>query len=138
MLVFFPYMLCIAYITCMHICTLFPPPLPTQKLQERTAVLNKMKYSPKDKEKWCKIMTVEMMSSEDSDQGDESIIVHPLKWRSDKVTCFLHSLDNKAYEEKSPQAKRQTKKRVVSTIFSERAVPTGKYASWAVVNSFGM
>ena len=50
------------------------------------------------------------MSSEESEEEDV-IEVRPLLWRSDRVTTFLHSLDDKARDKKSPQARRQMKSR---------------------------
>ena len=64
------------------------------------------------------------MSSEESDDGDEEVIeVHPLPWPSDRVTTFLHSLDEKAHVEKSSQARRQMKRRCVGRA-SSRVRPT--------------
>ena len=62
------------------------------------------------------------MSSEESDDG-EDIEVRPLSWRSDRVTTFLHSLDDKARDNKSPQARRQMKTRRVGDP-SSRVKPT--------------
>ena len=79
----------------------------SQKLQERQAIFMKLSYAEKDREKWKKIFQVNFMSSEESDGNDEEVIeVCLLSWRSDRVTTFLHSLDEKAREEKSPQARR--------------------------------
>ena len=84
----------------------------------------KLSYAEKDREKWKKIFQVNFMSSEESDGNDEEVIeVHPLSWRSDRVTTFLHSLDEKAREEKSPQARRQMKMRRMGSP-SSRAQPT--------------
>ena len=88
-----------------------------QKLQEREAVFNKLSYNEKDKEKWKKVLQVSFMSSEDV------IEVRPLPWRSDRVTTFLHSLDHKARETKSPQARRQMKTRREGAL-SSRPKPT--------------
>ena len=59
------------------------------------------------------------MSSEESDDG-EDIEVRPLSWCSDRVTTFLHSLDD---NNKSPQARRQMKTRRVGDP-SSRVKPT--------------
>ena len=56
------------------------------------------------------MLQVSFMSSEES-ESDDVIEVRPLPWRSDRVTTFLHSLDGKAREKKSPQARRQMKTR---------------------------
>ena len=92
-----------------------------------------MSYSPRDREKWSKVLTIDMISSEESDGEEDTIIVHPLQWRSEKVSCFLHSLDSKANDEKSPQAKRQTKRRVESSEHSLRSLPVESLPAWAIV-----
>ena len=57
-----------------------------------------------------KVFNVNFMSSEESDvDGDDAIQIRPLPWRAERVTSFLHSLDRKSNDEKSPQAKRQMK-----------------------------
>lgn len=84
----------------------------SQKLQERQAIFNKLSYDERDREKWRKVFHVNFMSSEESDSNEEEVIVvRPLSWRSNRVTTFLHSLDDKGREEKSPQARRQMKTR---------------------------
>lgn len=95
-----------------------------QKLQERQAIFNKLSYNEKDKEKWKKVFHENFMSSEESDSNDEeAIVVRPLPWRSNRVTTFLHSLDDKGREEKSPQARRQMKTRRMGNS-SSRIQPT--------------
>ena len=57
-----------------------------------------------EKQKWAAVMTLEMMSSEESDAGSDddgesksTFIKHILlPWRSDKVTSLFRSLDRKA------------------------------------------
>ena len=93
-----------------------------QKLQERQAVFKRLSYDERDREKWKKVFHVNFMSSEESDDG-EDIEVRPLSWRSDRVTTFLHSLDDKARDNKSPQARRQMKTRRVGDP-SSRVKPT--------------
>ena len=71
---------------------------------------SKLSYDENDKEKWKKVLQINFMSSEESE--DEDVIeVHPIPWRSERVTTFLHSLDDKARDKKSPQARRQMKTR---------------------------
>ena len=55
-----------------------------QKLLERKSILEKASMSMKDKEKWTKVMKINMMSSEESDSNpnNDNIIVKPLEWRS--------------------------------------------------------
>lgn len=113
-----------------------------QKLQERQAIFNKLSYNERDKDKWKKVFHANFMSSEESDSNDEEVIVvRQLPWRSNRVTTFLHSLDDKGREEKSPQARRQMKTRRMGTS-SSRIEPTSDAtgeppASWmfAMCNS---
>ena len=61
-----------------------------QKLQERQATLKKCTIGEKEKEKWNKVMTAEMLLSEESNNGeDDVVIVQPLPWRSGRVTRFF-------------------------------------------------
>ena len=79
---------------------------------------------------WEKVMTIEMMSSEES--GNDGEYIHPLPFRSAKVDRFFSMLDDKIKETKSPQARRQMKKRVMGDI-SARGVPDGHYfPKWAL------
>lgn len=58
------------------------------------------------------MLNSEMISSEES--GDEDvIIIKPLPWRSSRVTEFFRKMDEKTIEQRSQQAKRQTKSRVL-------------------------
>ena len=68
------------------------------------------------------------LSSEES--GDEdSIIVHPLEWRSEYVNQMFQRIDTYSSSKKSPQARRQMKKRVSGTN-SIRSKPRNAVA-WA-------
>ena len=83
---------------------------------------------------WEKVMTISMMSSEESgNDGEEEILyVHPLPFRSGKVDRFFSMLDNKVKETKSPQARRQMKKRARGDI-SARDLPVGHcFPKWAL------
>ena len=65
------------------------------------------------------------MSSEESGQDEDSpIILRPLPWRANRVDSFLSQLDKRIKEHKSPQARRQTKERVVGSV-SRRPQPVG-------------
>ena len=78
-----------------------------------------------EKEKWMGVLKPEAMSSDESgdNDGDEVILVHPLPWLSAEVTAFKQQLDEEIIKEKSPQARRQTKGRVIGCP-SSRAMPT--------------
>ena len=85
-----------------------------------------------EKKKWDVVMTVEMMSSEESDAGSESedngassgFITHPLPWRSDKVSSFFKSLDHKAHKGQTRRSKQMTQARVTG-FSSQRPKPAG-------------
>lgn len=54
------------------------------------------------------------MSSEESsmDEEEEVLKVHSLSWRARKVNAMFERLDGEAGKSKTPQAKRQRKRRV--------------------------
>ncbi len=111
-----------------------PIVLSTQKYTERKAMAAKATYaSEEEKEKWLSIIRMEMMSSEESadDEGEDVIVIHPLPWLSAEVTAFKQKLDEKSKNEKSPLARRQTKKRITG-LPSMRSAPE-KMPAWAVV-----
>ena len=55
-----------------------------------------------------------MVEGEESECGDAHVIlVQSLPWRSNRVSTFLHSLDDRSIEGKTPQAKRQMKSRCI-------------------------
>ena len=110
---------------------------PTQKLHERQATLKKCAMSEKDKEKWGKVLRADVMSSEESDDADDAVIIKPLPWRSLRVTRFLKELDQAGVESKTMQAKRQRKQRVMGSSESERPMPVVALPSWAYTSSAG-
>ena len=79
-------------------------------------------------------MVSELISSEESDEND-SIIVRPLPWRAPKVTDFFKKLDVLIDEDKTSQAKRQRKDRVMSSTESSRPIPASGIPKWACVHS---
>lgn len=64
------------------------------------------------------------MSSEESGP-DETIIVHPLPWHTAYVNRMFEKINAYVGAKKSPQAKRQMKKRVMGG-YSTRPQPSGK------------
>ena len=73
--------------------------------------------SEKEKEKWRKVMCADVMSSEESDvENDGIVLVKELPWRSQLVSDFFGSLDDRISEGKTSQAIRQRKKRVMSVV----------------------
>ena len=104
-----------------------------QKLQGRQAIFKRLSMAEKEKEKWSKVFTPEMISSEDSDSEHEDIIiVKPLSWRSNRVTQMFRDLDSKVEENKTVQAKRQKRKRIIGINNSSRLQPSD-IPAWAVV-----
>ncbi len=71
-----------------------------------------------------------MMSSEESGDEDE-LYVKPLVWRVPNVTNFFIDLDSKFMKNKSAQARRQTKQRVLSEVPSNRSAPS-QFPAWAI------
>ena len=68
------------------------------------------------------------MSSDESgfdDDNNEILINHKLPWLSDKVQNFMMLLDQETTKSKSPQAKRQMKKRI-DGLPSSRPMPANE------------
>ena len=61
---------------------------------ERKSVIEKATMQQKDKEKWLKVLKVDLMFSEEYDD----IIVKPLEWRSGIFNRFLLKLDENLIE----------------------------------------
>lgn len=82
-----------------------------------------------EKEKWKKVLVPEMISSEDDneDEDEESdvFVVRPLPWRSTAVDNFFKSLDAHSKGQKTKQAVRQMKSRVLGAS-SSRPKPLDK------------
>lgn len=101
-----------------------------QKLNVRKATLMKLKsLDERSKQKWLTALTVEMMTSEESEVLEEndggSVKVYnkrPLTWRADKVTDFFHQLDDKQRHMVSQRSKEMTRSRGEG-LPSDRAKP---------------
>ena len=88
----------------------------------------------KEKEKWEKVFTADIISSEESHGDDDDVVVVKcIPWRSSKVTQFFHSLDEMGTQSKSTQAKRQRKRRILGTVASQRSKPSGVFPAWVLV-----
>ena len=83
-------------------------------------MLVKSNMPDKEKEKWLKGFTAEMMSSEESDEDNDVITIKPLPWRSERLTTMFYRLDDRVESGKSTQAKRQNRKRVLGISASAR------------------
>ena len=72
------------------------------------------------------------MSSEESGL-DDTIIVHPLPWRSQYVGKMFTRIDQYTQSKKSPQALRQMKSRAMGAQSNRpRPDPIDKFPSWAI------
>ena len=90
-------------------------------------------YSDADRMKWGKILTSDLVSSDESDidENDKAVlVVKELGWRNDRVTTFFAKLDSAHEDRKSEQAKRQTKSRIRKGVMSTREAPA-HLPSWA-------
>ena len=107
-----------------------------QKYNERKAMAMKGQYkTEEEKETWMGIINAALVSSDSSgeEEGEEVIIVHPLPWISADVATFKKKLDGEIAKEKSRQARRQMKRRVVGAS-SNRPCPVNlDMPSWALV-----
>ena len=79
------------------------------------------------KAKWLKVMGNVYMSS-DENGGEDTIIVHPLPWRTEYVNQMFQRIDAYCSSRKSPQARRQTRKRSMGSS-STRPKPTNGVSS---------
>lgn len=86
----------------------------------------------KEKEKWEKVLTADMVSSEESDVDQPDVVfIKSLPWRADRVNDFFTQLDEKSNDSKGPQARRQKKRRMLSSTPSSRMLPSG-VPKWAL------
>ena len=85
--------------------------------------------SDEDKKMWEDVLVMDLMSSEESavddETGEDVLIIHPLPWQSNHYNKFIDELTEECQSEKSPQALRQAKKRIVGCE-SKRAQPKDK------------
>ena len=109
----------------MSVVLLYP-----QKRKERAAAVTKHpRLTEEQKKKWLGVITNDFMSSEESGTEDDNVI-HPLAWRSKYVNTMFSKIDEYIERKKSPQARRQMKKRV-SGSQSVRQQPL-QFPDWAV------
>ena len=80
-----------------------------------------------------KVLTPDFQSSEESGDDDTIIAVRPLPWRSDRVSMKFNELDKKTDASKTPQARRQKRRRIIElTILHtacQRMYPSGHCAN---------
>lgn len=75
-------------------------------------------------------MIADFMSSEESDDDNNAIIVKPLPWQSPKVAEFMQNLDVIGIEGKH---QRQDEESVISSMLSTHPKPTITTPSWAYI-----
>lgn len=80
-------------------------------------------------------MKTEYMSSEESDvDGEEDVLrVHDLPWRKPSVKRMFNTLDSESVKRKTPQSKRQMKRRVMGGV-SSRSKPVS-IPKWATASN---
>ena len=92
-----------------------------------------------NKDKWRKVIVPELSSDEsgEDDEGRAVICVKDLLWCSDKVGRFFQRLDQVEVQNKSQQAVRQSKPRILVSDVSDRPPPTnvGTIPQWAICAS---
>jgi hypothetical protein len=96
-----------------------------------------MKFSREnDKLLWEKVLILGFMSSEESDLDDEEEVLslRPLPWRAEKVDTLFRKLDDITLKAKSPQARRQMKRRVLGVESSRSSPSIAGIPSWAVIS----
>lgn len=106
-----------------------------QKVAQRKAELKTMSFrSENAKKQWIKVMTPEYMSSDESgmEEDDDTLVIHYLSWRAKAVNDLFKYLDDRIWTKKSALARRQTRKRVVSSTPSSRPQPSSS-PDWAIV-----
>ena len=90
--------------------------------------------SAEDRKMWMSVLKLEAMSSDESgeDEDEEILIVHPIPWLTADVVSFKQALDSEIKNEKSPQANRQTKRRMLGSPSSRPIPDEDTLPAWAV------
>ena len=81
-------------------------------------------------------MISELMSSEESDLDDEEevIKIHHLPWRASKVAQMFEQLDMEANKMKTPQLRRQRKRRVIGEDSQRKKPADENIPNWVFVD----
>ena len=78
------------------------------------------------------MITNDFMSSEESNSDDDSVVVHPLKWRSETVNRMFDKMSQHMNEKKTSQAKHQMKPCTIGEPSKRQAPYTSDdYPKWA-------
>ena len=83
----------------------------------------------KDKAKLAECLSIDLMSSEESDE-DGSFIVHHLPWRSRKASDIIVGLDRKFDRKKSKRSKLMTFQRIEGCISTRPKPKKGLFSDW--------
>ena len=65
-----------------------------KRKQREVAFMKNPKVTKEKRDKWVQVMENVLMSSEESCNDGDTIIVHPLPWQSEWVTRMFHGIDN--------------------------------------------
>ncbi|KAJ8308829.1 hypothetical protein KUTeg_013703 [Tegillarca granosa] len=107
-----------------------------RKLTNRIdAVKKKTSWSQELKDKITSGLTMDFISSESEHESDgESVyVIKPIPWRSEELNGYIKELDKKIQQTKSKSAKRQSAKRIISDITSQRRRPNVEVTlNWAL------
>lgn len=85
-----------------------------------------------DADLWKKVVVPELISSEESDMDEEEEVlkVHSIPWRAHKVTAMFERLNSEAYKSKTPQSKRQRKRRVTGESYQRQRPADLNLPNW--------
>lgn len=77
-------------------------------------------------------LTIDLMSSEESDDESNELVVRPLAWRAEEISNFFQQLDGRHLSRATDSQKRQTAKRRVGedSLRDNSKVP--RRLSWTV------
>ena len=99
-------------------------------MESRKAVLERLPIKRESKDKWLSVLVPSFMTSEESrnkEDGQPTLYIKPLPWRSTEVTEAFKVLDSMAFELKSRRAISQMFKRSTCGTNSERPKPVAEF-----------
>ena len=107
------------------------------KLEDRSTTFQRTPGVPtREREKLTKVLIPEFMSSEEScGSDDDRIALKPLPWRSSKISEFFSVLSDTAHKNKTKQAQRQTKERIIGDVSTRPKPLDSSIPSWAFSKS---
>ncbi|XP_020895275.1 uncharacterized protein LOC110234251 [Exaiptasia diaphana] len=103
-----------------------------RKLSARKSILNKTSHlDERERKKAMTVMRLDFMSSEHSDDEENTLIVSKLPWRSEEVDSLFEALDEKHSRSLSRKSRRMALTRYEANDPSKRAVPD-RFPTFAV------